>query len=285
MEPESEPTPSPIAPAKARRARGSKFRERVAISASLAAVAILLISVVPTLVLPWSPIAHWSCLTERSSEKEPAWVPAILMNAPFGGNVTGNASIPSGYIDNGLGFGTSDGTSAGNGSYAGVFFHLWLFLAPEKTELALGPGADRRCMSAWTVSSVATDFSGSQVYSGILGGKGSMSDIGEPTSVSLSPPVNNTSVVFDNGFTAANVQPISTCNGPSQRLDSRVPSLSVTVSTSIDSAINQISFRIPFDQEFRYYFPANYGSWQIDNLSAPGGPGGGWAFSYSPCPP
>jgi len=29
-----------------------------------------------------------------------------------------------------------------------------------------------------------------------------------------------------------------------------------------------------------YWFPPDFGTWQIDNLSAPGGPGGGWAFNF-----
>jgi hypothetical protein len=44
---------------------------------------------------------------------------------------------------------------------------------------------------------------------------------------------------------------------------------------------------VPFETStnYTYFFPANTGIWRVDNLSAPGGPGGGWAFSYSPCPP
>jgi hypothetical protein len=44
---------------------------------------------------------------------------------------------------------------------------------------------------------------------------------------------------------------------------------------------------VPFETStnYTYFFPANTGIWKVDNLSAPGGPGGGWAFSFTPCPP
>ncbi|MGC2034334.1 MAG: hypothetical protein WA761_02675 [Thermoplasmata archaeon] len=44
-----------------------------------------------------------------------------------------------------------------------------------------------------------------------------------------------------------------------------------------------VPYVLPFTEQYTYTFPANFGTWQVDNLSAPGGPGGGWAFSYSPC--
>jgi len=65
-----------------------------------------------------------------------------------------------------------------------------------------------------------------------------------------------------------------------------VRTLGLSVSFRIDLG-NQsfwIATELPFTEQYHYSFPANFGTWQVDNLSAPGGSGGGWAFSYSPCP-
>jgi hypothetical protein len=60
--------------------------------------------------------------------------------------------------------------------------------------------------------------------------------------------------------------------------------LTVWFPVSLSDRTVQVPFIIPVTESYHYTFPANFGIWEVDNLSAPGGPGGGWAFSYEPCP-
>jgi hypothetical protein len=78
---------------------------------------------------------------------------------------------------------------------------------------------------------------------------------------------------------------VSTCGSSTASLwvTSHYLTLWYRFSTGQGSAT--VSFTAPESGAgFHYSFPADFGMWQVDNLSSPGGPGGGWAFSYAPCP-
>jgi hypothetical protein len=114
-----------------------------------------------------------------------------------------------------------------------------------------------------------------------------LSDQGEASSVLFTPYGGYASlpVLFNNGFTIANHVAISTCDTSAKSVP--LPGNSATLKVRVQFTSNSLNrtapMVLPFVESYDYFFPANFGSWQIDNLSAPGGPGGGWAFSYSPC--
>jgi hypothetical protein len=92
-------------------------------------------------------------------------------------------------------------------------------------------------------------------------------------------PVNPT---FNNSFTHANMPPIDTCGGPAQFVSLRGQSWSSSLSfgLTIHGALVNVTSAPPLLLSYWYGFPANFGIWAVDNLSIPGGPGGGWAFSF-----
>lgn len=264
-------------------ARRWSTRRRALVWGTTAGCVVALILVLPPLFAGWAPVLHRTCKTGTIAADEPFWIPAILVNAPYEGNVSGNASIPPGFIVDGQGFGSTDGMPASNGSVGGVFFHVWLALFSLVNTTVWGPGSNVACSHPFSMTAT-TDFNGSQVYSGILGNQGNLSDSAEPHSYNLTAPPGGSTVYFDNGFVSANTQDISTCGGPAKSVPVNSPEFTVWVPFAIGNRTAIVPYEIPFDQMFHYRFPSN-GTWAIDNLSAPGGPGGGWAFSYSTCPP
>jgi hypothetical protein len=89
-------------------------------------------------------------------------------------------------------------------------------------------------------------------------------------------------VIFDNSYTVLS-QVVNTCGRSAQTLG--LSSNQLTVGIPIVQGGRNITVPATVDiyTSYTYHFPANGGIWLIDNLSAPGGPGGGWAFSYSSC--
>jgi hypothetical protein len=114
-------------------------------------------------------------------------------------------------------------------------------------------------------------------------GQGNVSDQQEP--VVLFPGHSNT-IYFLNGFDTPDSGSISTCGEPAQSLPLVTSThLTLWAHFASDGQNYSVPFNLPIvESQFHYWFPANFGTWQVGNLSASGGPGGGWAFSYSPCP-
>ncbi len=89
--------------------------------------------------------------------------------------------------------------------------------------------------------------------------------------------------LFENGFQSANAPIVSTCGEPAQTVELTEENMEVRFAFRTDSGNVTLPYLLPFAQQYSYSFPGDFGTWQIDNLSAPGGFGGGWAFSYLPC--
>jgi hypothetical protein len=107
-------------------------------------------------------------------------------------------------------------------------------------------------------------------------------DSAEPNTVgtngSAPPPL-----FYDARFSTA-TSTLTTCGGGPVTQDVVSSYIRVGVGFEYDSQWVVAGYTIPVVTYFIYEFPANTGSWAIDNLSADGGPGGGWAFSYlGPC--
>ncbi len=265
----------------------SKIRRiHVLIGVGIAAFALLL----PTLLLGWAPIFHWTCVQQDRVAQGTTFVPLVLVNSPFGGNATGVGVVPPSF-PGGFGYPTdwsAEDTSAENGTASGTFNEVNVSIYQVKSTLVLGPGTNSRCSQTILVVPTPPPISGS--FSGFpVAVPSNLTDRGEastwsPTSCEgcggLLP------LYFNNSFSGTNEASISTCNTSAKSilLNPNSESLSVSIGFSWNGRNFTAPMTLPFIESYRYWFPADSGTWQVDNLSAPGGPGGGWAFSYSPCP-
>ncbi len=264
----------------------SRRRRRALLST--AAVAIVVALFLPTSFAGWAPVLHWECVSSTRMWTGVSYVPIVLANSPFGGNVSAEGVIPASFPG---GFGYPNDSSwetdsSSNGSASGTFNAVVLTVFQQASQLAWGPGANSPCSDSFTV--VPSQPANPETIGGwTVGVPSNLSDSGEATSVvfqgfSGAP----SSVLFENGYTAANEAAVSTCNSQAKTvpLPSNSHSLAVTVPFVSEGKNYTLPWNLPFTESYVYWFPGHFGIWQVDNLSAPGGPGGGWAFSYSPCP-
>ena len=179
-----------------------------------------------------------------------------------------------------------------NGSVWGAFLRDTANVSTLSNQTMFGPGGNDRCSSRFALSFHEVPKSdggfeyGGEIFSTPWGpqfGNGSSSDFGEPLIWNFSTSPGEASSIFRNGFYSLNSPPISTCGGPAQTVIVRILGLTTWITFELNDRNLTAPATLPLSEVFDYWFPANFGTWQVDNLSAPGGPGGGWAFSYSPC--
>ena len=238
-----------------------------------------------TFVTGWAPVLHWTCNEGREVGSGVAYVPAILVNSPFEGNASAVGVIPP-YFPGSLGYPalwSFQDTAAANGTSTGTFNSVNVTVFEAQTVLAWVPGSNSRCTQPF----LATPFPPPYLitYAGWpVAAVSNLSSAGEAHSVPFTPYGGYTllTVLFNNSFTQANEPSVSTCNGNAKVVS--LPHLSHSLSVGLQFAWNgsnqTVEMGLPFIGSYNYTFPANAGTWQVDNLSAPGGPGGGWAFSY-----
>lgn len=244
----------------------------IAVGAGLA-VAITLTSLAGNL----NPFEHIVC-TDGSQVYTTGTVqlPGVLLNSPYGGSVHGNVSFPAfglpGVIES---MGTSDFN--GGADWAGYGANVTVLTVENHTSNGLGRNSP--CTQAFRVE-VTPEGGGSGGIS--IMGPGNTSDIDEPPVLPSGVPGN---ISFDNGFRLSNSANVSTCGGRAVNLTTISTHLTAWMSWSRAGQNHTLEFDVPFiEEQFIYGFPASLGTWAVDNLSAPGGPGGGWAFDYlGPC--
>jgi len=226
-------------------------------------------------------LAHVTCEPSGPSlHPFQAWVPSEMANSPYGGVVWANASIPQGpFLDspeapNWYEIGLTNGSAAWAGF--GAEFNV----TPRSNQSVLGPGLGTPCSTPFQISPT---FWGGIVLGGPLLGSGNMSDVKEPSTLNAYIPPSTVELGISDGYSVANHDAVSTCGGGAVWRWANSTGFTATVPVMSGGSLTQETFAFPFFDSFHYWFPANYGVWQIDNLSAPGGPGGGWAFSYTPC--
>jgi hypothetical protein len=255
------------------------------------AVAVLLIIpivaaglLVPTWIASWSPVIHIECTRGPEILEEQLWTPIVTANSPHGGRVFDNGTVPS-YIPGlpGYPYSTSRASApASDGAAAGAFFVANVSISATQNRTVLGPGTNAPCSSARQIDYLAPVGVGDGgVTFSPIPVPSNLSDAGEAPNATLGAD----SFYFNNGFTSQNAPPISTCGGPSRSVHVSAPDFTVWTPASNASSHSAIPVVLPFAVNFHYTFPADFGTWGVDNLSSPGGPGGGWAFSYSPCVP
>jgi hypothetical protein len=250
-------------------------------------VAVVLVSIMATSgsVVFWE---HYACVPGNLLASQYNWTPQLFENAPYGGSVFAQA-----YSDEG-----SDIGLVFNGTVALFFAQQQWNLSSVDRVLESGQGPSTQCPTYEVTQS--PNLAPWQQSSGCGGcellGPGNTSDASVPTqfNVSVAGTVGLTSVIFHDAFVQDNDGTVSTCgragteiNLTSTNLDFQIPFITPNGRIIVDSAgYNIWPNSIPgFGMNFTYSFPADFGTWQIDNLTlGPGAPGSGLAFLYSPCP-
>jgi hypothetical protein len=234
-----------------------------------------------------SPFEHAVCVDRGQVSLGYYFLPAVLVNSPYGGRGWGNGTIAADY-PGGPGY-PSDRGAYGGGSLNGTAEEIWFMVNLSILGFAnateWGLGQNHLCSRGFSVLPLPP-------YIGPgFGGWGitvvnNLTDSGEAGSANFSGNFAGSpqSPIWNNGFTAANAPSVSTCNNssPVSRYV-QVPGPTVLVPFTESRAHLQASYTLPFAEGFHYVFPPRFGTWAVDNLSAPGGPGGGWAFAYAPC--
>lgn len=254
-------------------------RRKVATASIAGACGVIAILLLLTAVGSWAPILHWTCQPGARVLDQRTEIPLQFLNAPYGGWVWGNVTTPPGVILRGTNVGIFLGSSFMNGGvvWNGFEANVTAFSTSNQTEW--GPGGNSRCTGPFEVELIADGNFSTGIQ---LAAPGNVSDENMPT---VLLPSNPGPVTFSDRFTVANSANISTCGrGPASLPLVTSHNLTLWVSFTSGGLTRVMAIQAPIiDSTFHYWFPANFGSWQVDNLSAPGGPGGGWAFSYSPC--
>ncbi len=250
---------------------------------AVAVVSLILALTLPSFTAGWAPILHSSCGARDSITQQQGWVPAVLGNSPYGGRTYANGTVPADIPGTpGYPAGSSRlGIPIWDGMAVGVFLDLNVSVSRSQNSTVWGPGSNVRCSGPYFVSWQAPYGVGrGAVQPTQIATPSNLSDVGEASTIST----GGHSFVFANGFISANHPPISTCGTSGVSENVTAPGFIIWAPIPLNSSNPTVPIPLPFEVDFHYLFPANFGTWQIDDLSAPGGPGGGWAFSYSPCP-
>jgi hypothetical protein len=205
-------------------------------------------------------------------------VPVVVINSPVLGNASGTVVTPAGTGATTFGIG-----SARNGSVIGYFaFENWTVYSHKAVGLfSLSCGAT-------SYSATASSPTGSSINSVPIGGGPDgwalnfTNDSGEPSYTGENGTVHSP-IYYYNQFYRPNDN-LSTCGAGPATITVVSSSFVIGIGLSVGGSWHIVPVTVDLETTYTYNFPANAGTWQIDNLSAPGGPGGGWAFSYNgPC--
>lgn len=250
----------------------------------------------PTLLVPYYS-GHYVCVSGPQIDSQFNWTPAFLINSPYGGwgNATWHTDLPGGLSG-------PLWTTFNGGAAADIEIGFWNLSMVSRVHVD-GAGASSPCPAYTLRYSHTGDFpTGGLPFGGCSGcpilGENNTTDQGEPTHLTYPTMTGGgvtTSVTFANGFTEDNYGTISTCGGPGLNKSVLIHNLWFQVPVLTPAGLEVFnesvySMFVPgyppnsYSAEYWYWFPPNFGSWAVDNLSASGSPTGGWAFDYlGPC--
>ena len=147
---------------------------------AIAVVVVVIAVVLPTELGGWAPVLHYACVQQQNpSETLYTWVPALMINSPYGGEAWGNGTVPPGPLSM-SGLGTVMETGAANGSATWAGFRAQINITGEENQTQWGPGQSTRCAAPFSASA---RFWGGYVLGGPILGFGNASDSREPTSL------------------------------------------------------------------------------------------------------
>lgn len=257
----------------AHRHRPSRQTVLLAILVAVALVAVT--AAVPLAALPWSPLLHYECAPGATVATRELWTPVVLVNAPYAGfgNGTGKYPLPNGWWSENF-------TVANGGAAASLELDEWS-IAPAVRVVVAGPGANAVCRGY--VGTVKLE--GEYMSVTLLPAGAATSDAAENTSFTRADPYGNgyDSVLFDNGYSEGDLT-LSTCGGGGIVMGAFSDHLAVRIPFTLDGTGYTASATISGTYNYTYTFPGQTGTWSIDDLNTGAhAPGGGWAFSFTPC--
>ena len=202
-----------------------------------------------------------SCTWTILNSRDPSLTPQLLLNAPYLGTSRGTEET---WTNNSSGSHLSSQTLYGlNGTAWGAFENSnWTLLqnchGQFRATITFEVGG--------VTSPLGLNLTSDKSETNSSGGQGTTYPV----------------LYFDNSYRHQNLM-VSTCgSGPVNRSFASTY-YTVTVPFHSGLVLENLTETYHMLTIYDYSFPANGGTWAIDNLTSPGGPGGGWAFSYSPC--
>jgi hypothetical protein len=234
----------------------------------------------------WGVLSHTECMRGTAITNEGAWTPFSLVNAPYLGSTVYRAQ----FMNWGL-FGWTNvtigppGSLTGGNISAGYFETQNWTVFTQSNRSEIGPGLNQPCRAGYAAAMSHTTFDVSD--SGFpLQGPGNTSNADEPTSFSGNGSVSSQfpSAVFANGFGAPNRPSVSTRGQAATERNFSSTSFDVSLTVTGSEGPITTTIVIISNETYTYYFPANGGTWQVDDLQLNAGlRGPGLAFSWQPC--
>jgi hypothetical protein len=224
--------------------------------------------------------SHVTCDLGGAVGSETIWTPYSLTNAPYPGTSYYKANF-SLFETFGPTKVAASGSLGGGNISTGYFETQDWTIHDQSNRTVVGPGLNHPCASRYaaTPSAPVPDIS---VQGLPLQGPGNTSNAGEPTTFNDSGPLP--SAVFSNGFVSANLPPITTCGTSSKELNFSSTSFDVSLTVPSSSGSVTAIVAIASAESYTYFFPANSGTWLVDDLQLNSGlVGPGLAFSWQPC--
>ncbi|MGA8303211.1 MAG: hypothetical protein WA691_09435 [Thermoplasmata archaeon] len=225
--------------------------------------------------------AHAECMDRGSVGTALFWTPFDLANAPYLGSTTYSASFEV-YEPFGL-TRVTDNDNLSNGNLSAGYFQTenWTVFAQANITES-GIGLDNPCAAPFGAAPSPTNFTSS--FGGfVLQGPGNTSNVNETTSFPLAP-ADHPPATFANGFVSANLPPVSTCGTSGRMLNFSSSSFDVSLTIPAPTGLLKTTVSVTSNQKFEYSFPANGGTWLVDDLQENSGlRGPGLAFSWEPC--
>ncbi len=224
--------------------------------------------------------SHTSCGVGAAIVTESFWTPYSLTNAPYLGSTNYSASFALFERIGPTQVTLSNGT-LGAGNLSTGYFETQNWTAYTLTNQSeVGSGVDTPCLTGYTAIPSAAPVEIS-VDGEPLQGPGNTSNLNEPTSFDEHPPA---SAVFANGFVSANLPSISTCGRPAESQSFSSRGFDVLLPFETGQTTLSVVVTIISTESFQYHFPADGGTWIVDDLQdGPGMQGPGLAFSWEPC--
>jgi hypothetical protein len=200
-----------------------------------------------------------------------ALTPWIIVDTPFAGYAEGQYTWQNGSVTNNLRF--SDGE---NGSVFGYFeFENWSIYTEQPS------GGLARCSASF--EAVAHDTGTSSINGNPLDTTVQFeNDSAAPTSIGSN--ASGIPVTYYDASFQSETFSVSTCGSGWTNLTTASDTSRFGLGFLAGGSWHILTETATISAQYFYHFPPNAGTWSVDNLSSPGGPGGGWAFSYlGPC--
>jgi hypothetical protein len=196
-----------------------------------------------------------------------SFTPRVIADSPLFGTASGSLTIHNGSTTYQTTFrGAENGT-------VWIYFGLENWTVTANTAKAGNLGG---CSSAYLASVQDT---GDSVIGPIPAQGVNFTNDSQAPTFSGSNLTGAPIIYYYAGFYAQS-RTLSTCGSGTVNLTTSSNYLRVGLGFEAGGEWHILNETLDLQTEYSYEFLGNSGTWGIDNLSAPGGPGGGWSFSY-----